>query len=212
METTGETVSQTHDQHSLMRGPHGPAEPIPGLPGTTLGDFWSWAYGNLLENTVRPAFAEFVVGSLLGVQSAARNVWDSVDLHWGDIKVEVKSSAYVQAWRQSRPSTIQFDIARKYPLVAEPNTYGPEQVRSADCYVFCLYPEQDEARANPLDVSAWRFWVLPTARIEAVFGSQKSVALSRIQSLTEAVTAQHLVAAVTSALAHPTNNTSTRHE
>ena len=183
-----------------MLGANRPGEAIPGLPGTTLGDFWSWAYSNLLENTVRPAFAEFIVGTLLGVQSTGRKVWDAVDLRWGDAKIEVKSSAYVQAWRQIRPSTIQFDIARKYPWDAETNISGPNKILSADCYVFCLYPEGDRAQANPLEVAAWRFWVLPTALIEATFGNQKTVTLSRIQTLTEAVTADTLSDAVTKAL------------
>lgn len=183
-----------------VRGERRASEAIPGLPGATLGDFWSWAYGNLLENTVRPAFAEFMVGALLGVDSSSRVVWDSVDLRWRGVNVEVKSAAYVQAWTQKRPSTIQFDIARKYPWDAETNIYGAEQVRSADCYVFCLYPERDEARADPIDVPAWRFWVVPTAQIDAVFGGQKSVALSRIEGLVEAVGAAGLAAAVAAAL------------
>lgn len=183
-----------------LRGTRRAHEPIPGLAGATLGDFWSWAYGNLLENTVRPAFAEFIVGTALGVESTGRAGWDAVDLRWRGAAVEVKAAAFVQAWPQARPSAIQFDIARRYPWFAVTNTYGTARVRSADCYVFCLYPERDRDRADALDVPAWRFWVLSTARIDAVFGDQKSVALSRLEALTAAVGVDGLVGAVGAAL------------
>ena len=176
----------------FMRGAFSPTEPIPGLPGRNIGHFWSWAYSNLQENTVRPAFAEFMVGALLGVASDGRKVWDGVDLRYGDHSIEVKSSAYVQAWQQRQPSRIQFDIARKLAWDHDSNTTVEEPVRPADCYVFCLHREKDEDKANPLDVSSWCFWVLSTARINEVFGGQQSVVLSRIEALTDPVTAADL--------------------
>ena len=44
-----------------------PGEKIPGLGGSTVGDFWAWAYSDVLENTARGIFAEFLVGSALGI-------------------------------------------------------------------------------------------------------------------------------------------------
>jgi hypothetical protein len=60
-------------------------------------------------------------------------------------------------------------------------------VRSADCYVFCLYAETDRNRADVLDTSKWEFYVLPTERINRELGNQKSVGLNGIKSMTEAV-------------------------
>lgn len=182
-----------------MQGALGPTEPIPGLDAT-LGHFWSWAYSNLLENTVRPVFAEFVVGTLLGATSGGRKVWDAVDLRFRDRSIEVKSAARVQAWAQRRPSPVMFDIAAKLPWNQDTNVWSPAPARSADCYVFCLYPEVDRSRANPLDVAAWQFWVVPTPRIDQVFGAQKSAALSRILPLTPVVSATTLRGAVCDAL------------
>ncbi len=34
---------------------------------TCVGDFWSWAYSDILSNRNRSIFAEFIVGSALGV-------------------------------------------------------------------------------------------------------------------------------------------------
>ena len=55
---------------------------IVGDTETCVGDFWSWAYSDILGNRNRSIFAEFIVGSALGVVDTARIEWDSVDLHY----------------------------------------------------------------------------------------------------------------------------------
>lgn len=52
---------------------------IPGLPDHTVGDFWQWAYSDILSNRNRSIFAEFIVGVALGVVNKPRREWDS----WG---------------------------------------------------------------------------------------------------------------------------------
>ena len=86
-----------------------PNEQLPGLEGVTIGDFWSWAYSDLMSNTVRPLFAEFLVGRCLGLIDKPRKEWDHVDFLYSGKKVEVKSSAYVQTWTQTTASVIMFD-------------------------------------------------------------------------------------------------------
>ena len=46
------------------RDPNAPVSGLsgPGLSGATLADFWSWAYSDLLDRSVRQALAQFVVG------------------------------------------------------------------------------------------------------------------------------------------------------
>ena len=68
--------------------------------GATVGDFWAWAYSDILNNVDRAVFAEFVVGMALGVTDAPRVEWDDVDLRYRGKNIEVKSAAYVQSWHQ----------------------------------------------------------------------------------------------------------------
>ncbi|MCL4850734.1 MAG: hypothetical protein KJZ78_05055 [Bryobacteraceae bacterium] len=160
-----------------------PNEQLPGLEGVTIGDFWSWAYSDLMSNTVRPLFAEFLVGKCLGLVDKPRKEWDHVDFLYGGKKVEVKSSAYVQTWIQTTASVIMFDIAAKArPWLAETNSYGPSG-RSADCYVLCVHTDVDRSTCQVIDTGRWDFYVLPSDVIARTFGSQKSVRLSRIQRL-----------------------------
>jgi hypothetical protein len=47
----------------------------------TIGDFWSWAHSDVMSNTNRSIFAEFLVVSALGLLDTPRIEWDAVDLH-----------------------------------------------------------------------------------------------------------------------------------
>ena len=114
-------------------------QPIAGLNGLTLGDFWSWAYSDVLNNRNRSILAEFLVAAALGVLDEPRVEWDAVDLSYHDKRIEVKSAAYLQSWEQERLSVIRFDIARKRGWDAAANLSASKPTRSADAYVFCLY-------------------------------------------------------------------------
>jgi hypothetical protein len=165
-----------------------PSDEIPELDGTTVGDFWAWAYSDILENTARGIFAEFLVGNALGVVKGVRpSGWGTFDLRYGDYKIEVKSSAYLQSWYQRAHSTIRFDVAEREGWDPDTNTTRTERMRSADCYVFCLYAEKDRSRVNVLDTSMWEFYVLSTGRINRELGIQKSAGLNRIKSMTDPV-------------------------
>jgi hypothetical protein len=170
--------------------------PIVGDTETCVGDFWSWAYSDILSNRNRSIFAEFIVGSALGVVDTARTEWDYVDHHYNGNTIEVKSAAYVQSWPQEKPSTIRFDIGKKKPWDAESNTFGTEPTRSADCYVFCLYTETDVNRANVLNLDDWAFYVLSKKTINMEFKDQKSVTLSRIMCVCDLVAFDELKEAV----------------
>jgi hypothetical protein len=175
-------------------------EKITGGGDTSVGEFWSWAYSDILSNRNRSIFAEFVVGHALGIVETSRTEWDYVDHRYNGKTIEVKSAAYVQSWSQEKPSTISFDIAKKTPWDAETNTYGTEPARSADCYIFCLYAETDATKANVLNLDDWKFYVLSTRMINGEFKDQKRVALSRIVRLCDAVPYSQLNDAVDTCL------------
>ncbi len=162
-----------------------PATPIPGLPDTALVDFWSWAFSNVLSNAERGVFAEFIVGATLGVTDSPRREWDLVDLRYRGKKIEVKSGAYCQSWSQTAPSKIIFNIRESRGWDHDTNTWIESPTRSADCYVFCVFTEQDRANAHlrVIDLGAWEFYVLPTTQINQAFGKQKTVGLNPIKNL-----------------------------
>jgi hypothetical protein len=178
-----------------------PGTEIPGTDGATIGEFWAWAYSDILTNTSRGIFAEFLVGKALGVVEGVRPTgWEDFDLSYDGRKIEVKASAYMQNWYQDAPSVIRFDIGERGSWDAKTNVWRPDPVRSADCYVFCLYAETDRNRANVLDTKKWDFYVLPTERINRELRNQKSVGLKGIKSMTEPVDYSHIKERVDKAL------------
>jgi hypothetical protein len=168
-----------------MSGRLNPEQEIPGLGGLTVGDFWAWAYSDILENTARGMFAEFLVGAALdAVENVRPTGREGFDVHYGDQKIEVKASAYIESQHQDAPPDIRFGIGESEGGDPEPDTHGAERTRAADCYVFCLFSDRDQNAANVLDMNRWEFYVLSTQRINEELGSQKSVGLSRIQEMT----------------------------
>jgi hypothetical protein len=75
-------------------------------------------------------------------------------------------------------------------------------MRSADCYVFCHYTETDATKANVLNLDDWKFYALSTEMINREFKDQKSVALSRIVRLSDAVEYAQLQDAVDTCLSN----------
>lgn len=160
-------------------------EELPALGEVTVGDFWSWAYSDVQNNTDRAILSEFLVGQALGVTKGTRIGWDDFDLLYQEKwRIEVKSSAYLQSksWESGelprKLSRISFDLGER----------GSLGKRAADCYVFCVHAERDREEANVLDASQWEFYVVSTELLNEKLEKQKTAALSTIQYLTEPVT------------------------
>lgn len=177
-----------------------PDKPIPTLYGLTVGDFWSWAYSNILSNANRGVFAEYLVGAALGVLDNPRIEWNGFDLEYRGKKIEVKASAYLQSWPQTRPSVIMFDICPKRAWDAATAQSINEPTRIADCYIFCLYAETNPETNSVLNVEAWEFYVVLTDRISQTFNNQKSVGLSSLRKIVTSVNYPQLRAAIDEAL------------
>lgn len=170
-----------------------------------VGDFFVWAYSDLLSNALRGVLAEFIVGSALDACTNYRQAWEPYDLMTASgITVEVKSAAYLQSWAQKQPSRISFSIAPALAWNASTGAYDSERRRHADVYVFALLAEQDITRVDPLDVSQWKLFVLPTHRLDERLPTQKTISLATLKSLESIhATFEALPAAV--ARAHSTN-------
>lgn len=150
--------------------------------GLDLLGFWQWSASNLTTNILRGWLAEYIVALDLGIADGVRREWDSFDLTTRDgIRIEVKSAAYLQSWDQPRPSRIRFSIC---PTMAwEGETFGSEKKRQADVYVFALLEHRDRATINPLDLSQWVFFVLPTKILDSKMPEQRTISLAALLRL-----------------------------
>ena len=129
----------------------------------TIKDFWSWAHSDLIGNAERGKLAEYIVALSLDVTEGTRTEWDSFDILSNDgIKIEVKSSGYIQSWYQNGYSDIKFGIQPTQAWDMKNNTYDSIKKRQADIYVFCIHKEKNPEILNPLDLFQWEFYVLNT--------------------------------------------------
>jgi len=134
-------------------------------------EFWRWAYSDFLANASRGVLAEYFVAKAIGCELTQRAQWDDFDLLMPDgCRVEVKSSAYLQTWAQSKLSSIRFDIAERAGM------------RCADIYVFSLLAAKQRP-VDPLDTCHWTFFVCATEVLNRECGGQKSISLSSLERL-----------------------------
>ncbi len=150
----------------------------------TLRDFWAWAYSDLVDNTERGKLAEFIVAMALGITEGISGSWDKYDLLSKEgIRVEVKTSAYLQSWSQQNLSKIRFGIQPTYGWDSITNEYDIEQKRQSDVYVFCVLKHIDQVTLNPLDLSQWEFYVLSTAALNKAVPGQKTISLNKLLNI-----------------------------
>lgn len=154
-----------------------------------LLDFWSWSVSDILSNATRGRFAEFVVGTAVGLDPKnLRDEWDAYDLRTDNgIKIEVKSAAYIQSWNQKKISTISFSIKTTKSGNSETILENIQSRRFADVYVFCHLKHLDQETIDPLKMEQWDFYVLPTYMLDEYKRSQSSITLNSLRRLTKPI-------------------------
>jgi len=145
--------------------------------GKLLLNFWQWSGSDLLNNAMRGKLAEYIVALALWLDNDFRIEWDEYDLVYKNLKIEIKSSAYIQSWEQEKYSQIIFWIR---PTKDETRT---ESKRQADIYIFCLLKEKNAKIINPLDMSQWDFFLLSTKELDEKLWSQKTLSLKSLEKL-----------------------------
>jgi len=155
----------------------------------SLLDFWRWSVSDILSNATRGILAEFIVAKALGIDtSSVRREWDAFDLitpH--NVRIEVKSSAYLQSWEQIKYSDIRFGCAEAREWDYNIDKRSGISKRHADVYVFCLLKHLDKSTVNPLNLDQWEFYVIATPELLDKIGKQKTISLSTLKKLTLAI-------------------------
>lgn len=150
----------------------------------TVGDFWGWSTSDLVNNTTRGVLAEYIVAKALGIPTdQARDDWGVFDLRMGELRIEVKSCAYIQSWQQKKLSTIQFVVSKRLGWDPDTNEMETEARRHADVYVLALLAHKDKTTIDPLNLSQWKFWAVPTKDLDGCSRSQHSITLPSLRAI-----------------------------
>jgi hypothetical protein len=150
-----------------------------------LADFWQWSTSDLVSNATRGVLAEYIVAMALDCDlKGVRNEWQAWDLTMKDgTKIEVKSAAYIQSWAQREFSEISFSVKKSLAWDRDSNLPAKEATRKADFYVFALLAHQDKETIDPLNLDQWRFYVVPTQKLDERKRSQHSIMLKALEEL-----------------------------
>ena len=166
----------------------------------TVLDYWRWAFSDLVVNTGRGILAEYLTAIAVGSEKPVRDSWGSYDIQAPNgTRIEVKSASYVQSWHQKELSKIQFNIRKTleyFPESSPTDAFGNVKNRWSEVYVFCLLEHKEKADINPLDMGQWKFYVIPTAKLNRDLGKAQSISLSEVKKYSETLTFGQIAKAI----------------
>jgi hypothetical protein len=134
----------------------------------SVADFWRWGFSDLRDNTTRGVLAEFIVARAVGDDRPRRIGWDNFDVLMPGappVRIEVKSSAFLQSWSQKQHSELVFGRLFGRAFDADTNEYSAEPEVRADVFVFAVQTQKEPSSYAPLDLSRWSFYVVSAADV-----------------------------------------------
>ena len=158
-------------------------------------EFHRYAFSNFLDNVVRGSLGEYIVALALGItDDVPLNSWETYDISYGNLKIEVKTSGYVQTWPQKQRSTPRFGIQKREGYIGNTGNLDGIKARQANLYVFCLFTFQDfndkeAAQKAILNTEYWNFYVVPTIKLPE---NQETIGLWLLEKITERVSFKSL--------------------
>lgn len=153
--------------------------------GFNVLDFWRFQFSNLSDMQGR--VGEFLVAMALKKEMPDNNNgWTLWDVDYRGKRIEVKTTAYYQPWREDGTWSEQrsFGITKAHCKEGDATS---ELMRMNDIYVFVLNKGKNKEEADPLKLENWEFYVIPTSVINKECGNNKSISLSKVKKLMKTV-------------------------
>ena len=152
------------------------------LKGDKIGfnvlDFWKFQFSNLPDMQGR--VGEFIVAKALDKELPDNNNgWTPWDINYNSKRVEVKTTAYYQPWREKE----EYSEKRTFGITKSHDPVDEKLKRMNDIYVFVLNKGKNKQEADPLQLEHWEFYVISTSVINKECGDNKSISLSKVKKL-----------------------------
>lgn len=151
-------------------------------------DFWIYKYSNIYN--MQEVIAEFIVEKALNMEKSHNtDYWTLFDILYRNCRIEVKETSYYHPWNDNGKISNQRSFGiRKANSNYEINEGENRFERQNDIYVFCLNTGTTKESSNPMNLNNWEFYIIPTFIINEKCGNNKTITLSRVRKLTNAVT------------------------
>ena len=148
----------------------------------TVLDFWRFQFSNLPD--IQGRVGEFIVAMALKKELPDNNNgWTPWDITYRETRIEIKTTAYYQPWREEG----EYSEQRSFGITKSIDPDDKQRKRMNDIYVFVLNTGKDREKANPLMLEHWRFWIIPTSLINEKCDNNKSITLGKVQTLASKV-------------------------
>ena len=158
-------------------------ENIKGLSSSSVKKFWQWTYSDIMINKNREDFGLFLVAHALELTKMPRINWGNIDLRYQRKKISVKTSGYIQSWKQKKSKRILFDISKKKGIDAKKEDSLTFRNREADLYVFNFHNEKVVKEANVLDLNQWDFYIVLTSVLDEHYPDKNKIGLRSLNKI-----------------------------
>lgn len=150
-------------------------------------DFWKYKYSNIWN--MQEYIAEFLIEKALGLEKSQNtDSWTLYDIDYRSKRIEIKETSYYHPWNENGNISNQrvFGITMANSSYEKPSQENKFE-RQNDIYVFCLNIGKTREEANPMNITNWEFYIVPTKTINALCGKNKTISLGKVKSIAKQV-------------------------
>lgn len=150
---------------------------------TKISDFWKWTCSDIIIPSNRNDFALFLVADALELTKMPRIYWENSDLRYRKKKIALRTSAYIEHWKQKRPKRLSFDIAPKKGIDAPTEESLTFRNRYPEIYIFAVLNEKELRKIDVLDLDQWHFYIVRTEALDEHHHDDRRLGIRALQKL-----------------------------
>jgi len=150
-------------------------------------DFWKWACSDIVIPSNRNDFALFLVANALELTKMPRIYWDNSDLRYRKKKISVKTSAFIEHWKQKRLKRLSFDISPKKGADAATQSSLTYRNRHPEIYIFVVLNQKELKKIDVLDLDQWQFYIVKTEALDRAHFDTRKLGVRALNNLASPV-------------------------
>lgn len=154
---------------------------------TKILDFWKWACSDIIIPSNRNDYAMFLVANALELTKMPRIYWENSDLRYRKKRISIKTSAFVEHWKQKRPKRLSFDISPKKGIDAATTESLTYRNRYSEIYIFAVLNQRELKNIDVLDLDQWQFYIVRTEALDREHFDTKKLGIRALNNLASPV-------------------------
>ena len=154
---------------------------------TKILDFWKWACSDIVIPSNRDDFALFLVANALELTKMPRIYWENSDLRYRKKKINIKTAAFIEHWKQKRLKRLSFDISPKRGADAATQGSLTYRNRYPEIYIFAVLNQKELKNIDVLDLDQWQFYIVKTEALDRAHFDTRKLGVRALNNLASPV-------------------------